>query len=194
MILTNLKKAIIFVLLLVGASLLWQGGYIKLKASLADWLINATWTDRTAGQVPPKPWFWADTRVVARLAVPGLGIHRFVMYDASGESLAFGPGSMISSQVPGGESYSLIAGHRDTHFKFLSGLELGDILEIDNYFGQHAQYRVSSTGVLNIEQDNLYIDPDGPDLTLVTCWPFDTLIPGGPLRYLVNAERIKIKS
>jgi sortase A len=25
-------------------------------------------------------------------------------------------------------------------------------------------------------------------LTLVTCYPFDALVPGGPLRYIVTAE------
>ena len=99
---------------------------------------------------------------------------------------------MIRNQAPGEQGYSLIAGHRDTHFRFLSELESGDVLEIDNYLGQHAQFRVSGTRVLNIEQDKLRIDPEISGLTLVTCWPFDALVPGGPLRYLVNAERIEL--
>ncbi len=83
-----LRKVLILGLLLLGLSLVWQGSYIKLKASLAEWLISATWEGREAGLVPAKPWPWADTRVVARLRVPGRGIRRFVMQDASGESLA----------------------------------------------------------------------------------------------------------
>lgn len=185
-----LKKAFAFGILLLGASLVWQGSYIKLKASLAEWLIGATWMSREAGQEPDKPWPWADIRVVARLSVPGRGISRFVMEDASGESLAFGPGSMMANQPPGGQSYSLIAGHRDTHFQFLSELEVGDVLEIDNYLGERSQYRVHSTRVLNVEQENLYIDPDALGLTLVTCWPFGALVAGGPLRFLVEAVRI----
>ena len=31
-------------------------------------------------------------------------------------------------------------------------------------------------------------DADVPTLTLVTCWPFDAINPGGPLRYVVVAE------
>ena len=191
---TTLKKILVFGLLLLGLSLVWQGCYIKLKASLAQWVISATWADREEGIAPAKPWPWADTWVVARFSVPGRGIRRFVMQDASGESLAFGPGAMIRKQVPGGLAYSLLAGHRDTHFKFLSRLEPGDVLEIDNYLGQHAQYRVSGTRVLNIEQEALHIDPDAPGLTLVTCWPFDALVSGGPLRYLVNADRVKTQA
>ncbi len=190
--LVALRKVLILGLLLLGLSLVWQGSYIKLKASLAEWLISATWEGREAGLVPAKPWPWADTRVVARLSVPGRGIRRFVMQDASGESLAFGPGSMIRNQAPGEQGYSLIVGHRDTHFRFLSELKPGDVLEIDNYLGQQAQFRVSGTRVLNTEQEELRIDPEMSGLALVTCWPLDALVPGGPLRYLVNAERIEL--
>ena len=28
---------------------------------------------------------------------------------------------------------------------------------------------------------------DAPMLTLVTCYPFDAVVPGGPLRYVVTA-------
>jgi len=31
-------------------------------------------------------------------------------------------------------------------------------------------------------------DTDLPTLTLVTCYPFGALMPGGPLRYVVTAE------
>lgn len=185
-----LKKVFVFGILFLGASLVWQGSYIKLKASLAEWLISATWASKEAGQEPVKPWPWADTRVVARLSILDRGISRFVMQDASGESLAFGPGSMIAKQPPGGDRYSLIAGHRDTHFQFLSELEQGDVIEVENYLGQQSRYRVHSTRVLNVEQENLYIDLETQGLTLVTCWPFDALLPGGPLRFLVEARRI----
>ena len=186
----RISRVFVFAILLLGLSLMGQGSYIKLKASLAEWLIGYTWAGRPSGQAPAKPWPWADTRVVARLSVPGQGVERFVMQDASGESLAFGPGSMLTKQPPGGAGYSMIAGHRDTHFKFLSGLETGDVLDIDNFLGQRSQYRVTGARVLDVEQDELRIDPEDPGLMLVTCWPFDALLPGGPLRYLVMAERV----
>jgi len=28
---------------------------------------------------------------------------------------------------------------------------------------------------------------DQKKLTLITCWPFDAVVPGGPLRYVVHA-------
>ena len=183
------KKALVLGVLLLGASLVGQGSYIKLKASLADWLIRNSWEGRSAGQLPARPWPWADTRPVARLRVPGRGIDRYVMRDASGESLAFGPGSVLAETALGGKGYAMIAGHRDTHFKFLSELRMGDVIEIDNYRGQSRSYRVHSLRVINVDLETLSIDPESNGLSLITCWPFDALVPGGPERYLVEAGR-----
>jgi sortase A len=31
-----------------------------------------------------------------------------------------------------------------------------------------------------------------PTLTLITCYPFDAIAPGGPLRYVVRARALKV--
>lgn len=179
---------LIAVMLLAGSVLLGQGTAIKAKAWLAQQLIAMSWDTRPAGAEPSKPWPWADTRVVARLVVPNLNIEQFVMADASGESLAFGPGSVMFGQLPATSGASVIAGHRDTHFRFLDQLEPGTRIEVENYRGQRRLYTVSTRRVVNSEDSVLEIDPDQAGLTLVTCWPFDAIVPGGPLRYLVQAE------
>jgi sortase A len=38
-----------------------------------------------------------------------------------------------------------------------------------------------TTGIIN--------DPERDQLVLVTCYPFDAMVPGGPLRYVVIAEK-----
>ena len=184
------KSLFAILLLAAGAGLAGQGTYIHFKASLADWLISNSWAHRQTGHLPAKPWPWADTRVVARLRVARLGVRHFIMRDASGESLAFGPGSMLSERLPGTRGHSLVAGHRDTHFSFLADLQPGDLVEIDNYLGQIGRYEVRTARVINVEQQAWHIDPGSEALTLVTCWPLDALVPGGPERLLVEAERI----
>jgi sortase A len=42
--------------------------------------------------------------------------------------------------------------------------------------------------VLDSRRDRLVIEADRPMLTLLTCYPFDALLPGGPLRYVAIAE------
>ena len=82
-------------LLIASLSLIGNGMYIKAKAKVADWMITNTWEARQHNGVPQKPWPWADTWVAARIHIPRLGISQYVMQDASGESLAFGPGAVI---------------------------------------------------------------------------------------------------
>jgi len=50
-------------------------------------------------------------------------------------------------------------------------------------------YRVEHTQIFNINQDQLY-KSDNNRLTLITCYPFNGLVPGGPLRYIINATPI----
>ena len=177
-------------LLAIGTALIGQGGYIQLKAHAASWLIHSTWAERQAGDKPDKPWPWADTWVTARLEVARLGIRQYVMKDASGESLAFGPGQikLFQNEAKGGPI--VIAGHRDTHFKFLRDLRRGDQLQLQRFDTAEQVYEVVSTHVIDSETDELYIDPDQPRLMLVTCWPFNAITLGGPMRYVVVAKSV----
>ena len=73
---------------------LWQaasGLYIHAKAILAQHLLDHAWQRARDGVAHAKPWPWADTWPVARLTARGLDSWVYVLADASGRSLAFGP-------------------------------------------------------------------------------------------------------
>ena len=54
--------------------------------------------------------------------------------------------------------------------------------------GQTASsYRVNATTIVDAHAAGLRTDVSEPALALVTCYPFDTPVPGGPLRYVVTA-------
>ena len=49
------------------------------------------------------------------------------------------------------------------------------------------RYRVTAMRIVDTRlTGEAFFEGDG--LTLVTCYPFDAVVPGGPLRYLVHAE------
>ena len=80
-----------------------------------------------------------------------------------------------------------MAGHRDTHFAFLEHLGVGDRLWLETPDGAMHRYGVRGKGVVH-ESDTSPLEPAAePVLTLVTCFPFDAIQPGGPLRYVVRA-------
>ncbi len=170
---------------------LWQagsGGYIHAKAWFAQGLIDDAWARVQAGEDQARPWPWADTWPVARLEVPRLGATMTVLAGGSGRTMAFGPGHVDGSARPGETGVSLIAGHRDTHFRLLEALRLGDAIAIEDRAGKRHHFRVTAMEVVDSRRVRIDINADTPRLVLSTCYPFDALTAGGPLRYVVFAD------
>ena len=164
-----------------GAALcmLLPGASILAKAELAQVLISHAWLK----QGTARPWPWADTWPVLRLRVPHLGVDLYVLEGGQGHALAFGPGRV---QKPGaGAAPLVIAGHRDTHFSFLQQLRTGDLLRLQAKQGSWQDWRIDSVALVDSKRTELNPAPGG--LTLVTCYPFDALLAGGTLRYVVTA-------
>ncbi len=185
------RKTAVFLLMLSAMVLIGNGYWIKAKAVLAQYLLRQAWaqTIRTGAQV--KAWPWADTWPVARLQVKRLGVDSIVLEGQSGEVLAFGPGHLSSGAAPNAAGNCVLAGHRDTSFRFLADIRRGDIVLLQARDGKERTYRIISTAV--VRYDNLYLkDVVRPWLTLVTCYPFNNPIPGGPLRFVVFAEEIRL--
>lgn len=167
---------------------LWMGGGTALeigKARLAPILIKQAWADAVErGGSAMAPWPWADTRPVLRMTMPRLNIEQFILEGANDRALAFGP--VLST--PGG--MPVVFGHRDTHFAFLENVRVNDRLLIQTLNGPPVAYRIREIAVRHA--DDIAIVSNGigdAPLVLVTCFPFHALDPGGPLRYVLLAER-----
>ncbi len=177
--------------LAAGLVLLGQAGWIHAKARLAEGLVERAWDrTRTAGGGVFPPWPWADTYPVARLRAPARGVDQVVLAGASGRTLAFGPGHLDASAPPGQAGHAVVAGHRDTHFGFLRHLRSGDLLEVERPDGRRLRYRVEGSQVVDSRSARLAPIVGPPALTLITCYPFDSVDFGGPLRYLVFARAL----
>jgi sortase A len=177
------------ILLLTGFFLFSRGAYIHAKAGLAWYLLRAAWEERLARGVIVKPWSWADTWPVARLLVPKHAIDLVVMEGDTGNVLAFGPGHMELSPLPGQPGNSIISGHRDTTFSFLRDVREGETILLQRADGRMLSFTVTATRVVDAAILDMNVESEIPLLTLVTCYPFDAVVPGGPQRYLVFAEQ-----
>ncbi|MDX1757373.1 MAG: class GN sortase [Marinobacter sp.] len=177
-------------LALVASTLtLATGLWIPAKALLAQELLEMAWAESQARQAPTKPWPWADTWPVARLALPDSGHAWIVMDGVHGESLAFGPGRVRGTELVAGPV--MIAGHRDTHFRALEQIDTGTRVDLQDRHGQWRRYRVTDIRVVDSRSEGVNLDRYPPNrLLLVTCYPFDSLNSNGPLRYVVEAERV----
>ncbi|TXS96763.1 class GN sortase [Parahaliea maris] len=168
---------------------LGAAGVIYAKAALAPHLMARAWQATLAEGGIHKPWPWADTWPVARLQVPALGIDQFVLAGATGNALAFGPGLDAAGVLPGQDGTAVIAGHRDTHFRFLQQLLPAMAVRLQLPDGRRLEYRVTESKVVDTRLPVFRPAQQGaPNLELVTCYPFDAIRAGGPLRYIVRAE------
>ena len=184
------RRFLPLLLLLLG---LWQlagAAWIDAKAVLAQQLIAGAWErSLQAGGAAEKPWPWADTWPVARLQVPRHAVDLYVLAGAGGNALAFGPGHERASAPLGREGVAVIGGHRDTHFAFLQRLQRNTLVQLQLPDGVRRNYRVEGMHIVDASRERMPLRAGQPSqLLLVTCYPFDALSAGGPLRYVVSAR------
>jgi sortase A len=186
---TKVMTALGLALVLFG---LWQtgsGAWIYVKAHLAQVLLQRAWAATLAGQQEVKPWPWADTWPVGRLVVPNHGIDHIVLEGAYGRTLAFGPGRFESHTSARDVGTMILTGHRDTHFRFLETLQAGETLHLQARTGRWRRFTVRDIQIVDSRTASIRTDQDGTLLLLVTCYPFRTLKPQTPFRYIVTADR-----
>ena len=181
---------VVAALLALGFWQLGQGAYIPAKAWLAQELMQRAWLRVTAGEDRAAPWPWADTWPVARMTVKSRNVDLIVLAGGSGRTLAFGPGHLAASALPGEVGNSVIAGHRDTHFAFLEDVEPGELIGVETFDGVRHLYKVTGVNIVDSRKGSLVLDTNLSMMTLVTCYPFDALEAGGPLRYVVTARML----
>ena len=177
-------------LLCLGFWQLGQGAYIPAKAWVAQELMQRAWQRSKDGDERAAPWPWADTFPVAKLSARSGDVDLIVLAGGSGRTLAFGPGHLSASSLPGEAGNSVIAGHRDTHFNFLRHLSLGETLLVETTDGRNHLYRIIGMDVVDSRRGSLLLDTETPMLSLVTCYPFNSDDSGGPLRFVVTAKMI----
>ncbi len=176
-----------------------HSGWIYTKAYLAQILIEHAWQQTLKTGENTLPWSWADTWPVARIQAPSQGVDWIVLAGAHGSSLAFSPGHIDGTALPEHvlkaddhrSSYTsqhiVLSGHRDTHFAFLQHLKKGDMIRLQRRQGDWLPYQIDHTEVKNIQHGPWLIDKNLSRLSLITCYPFDALVPGGSERFVAQA-------
>ena len=177
-------------LAICGLVMVGQGAYIHAKALLAQVLLERAFNETIATGRDSKPWSWADTWPVARIEVKRIGASAIVLAGSSGQALAFGPGHLEFTADAGERGVAVYSAHRDTHFRFLRDVRIGDEIEVTRRDGKIFRYRADSQTVVRFDQFG--IDPltSSYELVLSTCWPFDAMT-SGPERYLLHATLIE---
>jgi len=126
--------------------------------------------------------------LLGRLVAPSVKMSTTVLEGSDDATLSRGSGHIEDTPFPGQPGNVGIAGHRDTTFRPLRNIHVGDPLEFTTADRLY-RYRISKT--LIVEPDDVYVlDPtDQPTLTLVTCYPFE-FVGHAPRRFIVQAQLV----
>lgn len=183
-----ISKVIIIVgLCLIGYSsfYMWNGKE-KQKKSLQRAEQNLTMNSGTKAHLyTPKA---GDE--IGILEFPTLNESLPIIEGADEEELARGVGHYTGSALPSQQGQIVLSGHRDTVFRRLGELEIGDQLAVQMPYGQHI-YKIEKTEIVSAD-DLTVITPDLDEerLTVTTCYPF-SFIGDAPDRYIIHAKPLR---
>ena len=185
------KLSIFFLvfLLLGGGYFSFQAIKIDLKAKVAQILLNNAWQQSLKSGEGVQPWPSFDGKPIFKLEIVKHQISQIVLDGTSGQSLAFGPGFHSESNLPHTNKTTAISSHRDSHGYYIKNLIVGDEIQLQDLDKQWHYYIVEDAFIINVHDQHQFANTKG--LLLITCYPFNAIASGTPLRYIVSAKKIK---
>jgi sortase A len=168
---------------------------------VAGFGVHSIWTAKQAEQQAEQQWDQVvesqpvvpahkvpKGETFARLSISRLGGRWAVIEGADRVELKKGPGHLINTALPGSRGNCVIAGHRDTQFRILRDVEIGESITVES--GGHTYiYRVTDRRVVSPSDTRSLYPTLAPTLTLVTCYPFYFVGPA-PKRFVVRAKLV----
>ena len=191
-------RAISYLLILGGLVIAGFGVYSVRSTYHAEQVAQAEWDRQMANRASDRPSAPEIRREVqkgemlARLSIDRLKSQWVVLEGADHEVLKRGPGHLPDTALPGARGNSVIAGHRDTQFRVLRNVEIGEEISVETE-GRTYVYRVTDRRVVAPTDTSSLNRTATPTLTLVTCYPFYYVGPA-PKRFIVRAELVSSKA
>jgi sortase A len=164
-----------------GGSRYW--GEVQRGQALASF---ATLQEPAAFETPPALQEIDPDRVIAVLRIPGLELEIPVYHGTTEHVLRRGAGLVEGTAFPGSQGNVGIAAHRDTHFRALKDVAIGDLIELGTP-ERTLTYHITALEIVSPGDVHVLDETGEPVLTLVTCYPFH-FVGNAPQRYIVRAS------
>jgi sortase A len=180
------------ILTLIGVLLLGYVGETLLEARVREVIGGRRLERAWAGEQSAAPPKAAARRpavgdLLGRLEIPRLGLSALVAEGTDDGTLRTAIGHLPHTPLPGERGNVALAAHRDTHFRALREIEVGDRIRIHSWEGE-TEYEVTATQIV-LPQDVSVLAPTADHtLTLITCYPFG-YIGRAPKRFVVQARQ-----
>lgn len=125
---------------------------------------------------------------IAEISIPRVDLSAVVLHGSDDQTLRRGPGHLENTALPGDTGNVVIAGHRDSFFRPLRDVQLGDDVFLETPRGRF-QYQVTAMQVVRSGDLTVLEQTNEEVLTLVTCYPF-WVLGDAPDRFIVRASRV----
>lgn len=129
-----------------------------------------------------------DGEKIGTLSIPKLKQTLPIFHGESEQILKKGIGHVKGTALPGEKSNTVLSGHRDTFFRHLDQLLVGDKLIVER-LGTYYIYKIKKIRIVDKDDETVIVPKPRSTLTLTTCYPF-TFIGPAPQRYIIEAEQI----
>ena len=124
-------------------------------------------------------------QVIGSLYIPRLKKKLPIIEGTGSKELKMGVGHYSGSVLPGVSDNSVLAGHRDSVFRNLDSVKLGDLITVTTEYGIFV-YEVQKIRIVKANDRTVIVPSADAILTLSTCYPFG-FIGNAPKRYIVQA-------
>jgi len=179
-------RAASYFFLALGILALGYAGYVALDAHAYQAYEQSKFESTSPSQTPPPPL--VEGGVIGEIQVRRLHLKAIVVQGSSHTILRRAVGHIPETALPGEPGNVALAGHRDTFFRPLRNIRLGDAITFRTPDGAF-QYVVESTAVVPASEVGVLASSDSRTLTLITCFPFD-YIGSAPNRFVVRAREL----
>lgn len=123
--------------------------------------------------------------VIGSLWIPRLKRTIDIVQGTGSKELKKGVGHYVGSVLPGVSDNSVLAGHRDSVFRNLGNVKLGDLMTVRTDYGVFV-YEVHKIRIVKADDKTVIVPTSNSVLTLSTCYPF-RFVGNAPKRYIVQA-------
>lgn len=125
--------------------------------------------------------------LIGRMEIPRLQLSVMVVEGVGRTTLRRAAGHIPGTALPGEPGNVGVAGHRDTLFRPLKDLKIGDEIQFSTLRGDFT-YIVESLRIVEPDDLRVLASSDENVLTLVTCYPF-FYVGAAPRRFIVRARQ-----
>ena len=166
---------------------IWAQSDAELNKVAAYSTVPVVFNDPTAN-LPLYAASPAEGDTIGSLTIPVLKRELPIIQGTGAKELERGVGHFTQSVLPGEVDNCVLSGHRDTVFRQLGKLKIGDQLIVKTSAGTFT-YEVSGTRIVPKDDKTVIVPTDHAVLTVTTCYPF-SYIGNAPDRYVISAALV----